>query len=174
MKAIITADIVSYSDLTNKKANVVLNAVHKMFDELSSVRTNLNSNLTIKRGDNIQSEIDNPAEALNVALLLKTVVNKIPIHRDNRNSPGIDIRIAIGIGNIDAKRETVNESSGDAYTYSGRTLDSMKKNKRLLAIKTNKPELDAELETEFKLLEVIMSGWKVTSAEVLYLTLFSS
>lgn len=47
----------------------------------------------------------------------------------------------------------------------------MKKNKRTLAIKTGNDELDAELETAFKLLEVIMSGWGVTSAEVLYWTL---
>jgi replicative superfamily II helicase len=65
----------------------------------------------------------------------------------------------------------VNESTGDAYTYSGRTLDSMKKYKRNLAIKTNDVSICRELETEFKLLEVILSGWTINSAEVIYWTL---
>jgi len=42
---------------------------------------------------------------------------------------------------------------------------------RKIAIKTNDSRLDEELETEFKLLEVIMAGWRRTSVEVLYLIL---
>ena len=60
------------------------------------------------------------------------------------------------------------ESTGDAYTFSGRTLDAMKKQKRTIAIKTANEKLNAELDTELALLEEIMFKWTVNSAEVLY------
>jgi hypothetical protein len=171
MNAVITADIVDYTKLTDTEANKILNAIHIVFKKLEVSRTNLISNFLIKRGDSIQMEINNPSETLKVALVLKSAINKIDFSNNKRKAPTNDVRIAIGIGSIDSKRETINESSGDAYINSGRTLDTMKKNKRLLVIKTNDAQIDAELETEFKLLEVIMSGWKTTSAEVIYWTL---
>lgn len=171
MNAVITADIVDYTKLSENQANKILNAIHIVFNKLAISRTNLIHNFLIKRGDSIQMEIEDPSETLKVALLLKSAINKIDFYNNKRRAPTNDIRIAIGVGDIDTKRENVNESTGDAYTNSGRTLDSMKKNKRLLAIKTNNDSINAELETEFKLLEVIMSGWKTTSAEVIYWTL---
>jgi hypothetical protein len=99
---------------------------------------------------------------------LKSSINKIGINKGYKTKPAVDVRIAIGVGEISGKREYVNESTGNAYTYSGRTLDSMKKNKRKLAIRTFNEELNEELETEFKLLEVIMTGWTVSSAELIY------
>jgi hypothetical protein len=174
MKAVITADIVNYTKLTNNKADIVLGAMHAMFEELSHTRLNIDNNFSIKRGDSIQIELSDISAALKTALLLKTVVNKIEFDNKKRQAPNVDIRIAIGLGYVDAVRETVNESSGTAYINSGRMLDSMKKNKRLLAIKTDNSNWDPELETEFKLLEVIMAGWKTTSAEVIYLTLLNN
>lgn len=171
MNAVITADIVDYTKLKDEEASKVLTAIHLVFHKLEISRTNLISNFLIKRGDSVQMEIDNPSETLKVALLLKSAINKIDFSNNKRKAPTNDVRIAIGVGSINSKRENVNESSGDAYINSGRTLDNMKKNKRLLAIKTNDDRIDAELETEFKLLEVIMSGWKTTSAEVIYWTL---
>jgi len=175
MKAVVTADIIDYTKLTSDDASKVIDAISNVFNypnTLSNVRTNLNVSLSIKRGDSIQVEVGNPVSALKVALLLKTAVNAItPTPEKKRNKPMIDIRIAIGIGDINAQRNDVNISSGEAYENSGRTLDTMKKSKRKLQIKTNNKHWDNEINTEFLLLEEIMKGWKITSAEVLYLTL---
>jgi len=171
MKAVIVADIVDYTLLTKGEADIIIKEVRAMLNELNGIRSNLVRDILIKRGDNIQFELENPKEALKVALILKTVVNKIVFKNENKSSPEADIRIAIGIGNIEAERESVDESSGEAYITSGRTVDKMKKSKRMIAVKMKNKEIEAELETEFRLLEVIMSGWLVTSAEVLYLTL---
>jgi len=168
MKAVITADIVDYTSLTANKESVLLNNIHNMFSQISSIRTNIDNTLSIHRGDSIQGEISNPADGLRVALLLKTAVNKVLFDNNKKRSLVMDIRVAIGIGNIDIERDTVNESSGEAYIFSGRTLDVMKKTKQTIAIKTNNEEWNAELETEFKLLEEIIKNWQISSAEVVY------
>lgn len=168
MNAVITADIIDYSKLPTKSEDLVINAIYNTFEDSADIRTNVDSSFVITRGDNIQIELDEQVDALKAALLLKTAINKIPLNKGNKTKPDIDIRIAIGIGEISSKRRNVNESTGDAYTFSGRTLDSMKKHKRTFAIKTYNDTLNAELETEFKLLEVIMSGWTVNSAELIY------
>ena len=170
MNAVVTADVIDSTSLPVEGENLVLRAIYETFGKDSTMRTNVaESSFTITRGDSIQFELDDATKALKTALLLKAAINKITLLSNRK--PSIDVRIAIGIGEIAAKRLFVNESTGEAYTNSGRTLDSMKKNKRTLAIKTGNDNLDAELETAFKLLEVIMSGWGVTSAEVLYWTL---
>lgn len=170
MNAVITADVIDSTKLSVEGEDLVLKTIYETFGKDSTIRTNVEeSYFMITRGDKIQIELDDAINALKTALLLKTAINKISLQNDRK--PSIDVRIAIGVGEVAAKRLNVNESTGEAYTNSGRTLDSMKKNKRTFAIKTGNDSLDAELETEFKLLEVIMSGWAVTSAEALYWTL---
>lgn len=168
MNAVITADIINFTKLSTEEEDLVIDTIYNTFEEGTNIRTNVDSSFVITRGDNIQIELDKQEEALKAALLLKSAINKIALNKVSKTKPEIDARIAIGIGQISSKRGNVNESTGEAYTFSGRTLDSMKKYKRTLAIKTYSYELNSELETEFKLLEVIMSGWTVNSAEVIY------
>ena len=168
MRAVITADIIDYTKLNSKEANEVLNAIHTLNNTEGISRTNLNSKFSIKRGDNIQGEINNVADALRVALILKATVNKILFNKDSNRKPNVDVRIAIGIGEIETIRSTVGESTGEAYILSGRTLDKMKDDKRIFSIKASNEELNKELDVCFKLLEVIMNSWKITSFEVLY------
>jgi hypothetical protein len=173
MQAVITADIVDSSSLSSDQTDIVLNAIHSLLDDYKNVRVNIEDKFIISRGDSIQIELDSAAQALNIAMLLKATVNKISFREVKRQSPVVDVRIAIGIGDIESKRELVNESSGSAYINSGRMLDSMKKEKRLFSIKTNNSFWDEEFDAEFKMLEVILSGWKITSAEVVYLLLLN-
>ncbi|WP_075603949.1 hypothetical protein [Saccharicrinis aurantiacus] len=170
MNAVITADVIDSTKLSREGEDLVIKTIYDTFSKDSTIRTNVDeSYFLITRGDSIQLELDDASKALTTALLLKTALNKITLLSNRK--PSIDVRIAIGLGEITGKRNNVNESTGGAYTNSGRTLDSMKKYKRKFAVKTDNTNLDTELETEFKLLEVIMSGWVVTSAEVLYWTL---
>jgi len=171
MKAVITADIIDYTKLSENEANQVLNTLHKVFNEMNSLQNNINNDFHIKRGDSIQGVTNKPEQSLRLALLLKTGVNKIDFDNKKRGLPKVDLRIAIGIGNTNLNRENINESSGDAFTFSGRVLDEMKKHKRLIKIKTINSDFNDEIETELKLLEIIMDSWKITSSEVLYWTL---
>jgi hypothetical protein len=170
MNAVITADIINYSRLSPGEQDKVIDTIYKTFEDNSDIRTNIgDSSFVITRGDNIQIELVNADKALKAALLLKSVIKKIVLRIGNKSL--IDVRIAIGAGEISGKRKNVGESTGNAYTFSGRTLDSMKKQKRSITIKTNITRLDAELDTELRLMEVILSGWTVNSAEVIYWTL---
>lgn len=172
MHAIITADIVDYTALSREDEDKVLDAIRSLFSKKNKKRHNIDSNYSIRRGDNIQIELEDPAIALKIALLLKTAIKKINLKDENNDiRPIIDVRIAIGIGSITSKRNSVDESTGDAYTYSGRMLDIMKKEKRMLAFRSQNEDVNAELQTEFRLLEVIMAGWSRYSAEVIYYTL---
>ena len=168
MNAVITADVINSTKLSASEEDKVLEAVYAAFNRDSGRTNTTESSFYIKRGDSIQVELHNAAEALKLALRLKAAINKIALKGDTKTRPEVDVRIAIGVGSIDGKRDRVNESTGEAYTNSGRTLDSMKKNKRTLAIKAGITEVDAEFDTVLKLLEVIAAGWKVTSAEVIY------
>ena len=172
MKSVITADIINYSGLTSHQGDLVLSRVHALFDTLGSLRNNMDDRFSIRRGDNIQMELSVPGEALRVALLLRSAINSIvPGHRQGKRIPTLQVRIAIGIGGVTAERSSVDESAGEAYTLSGRLLDRMKENKRYLAIRTGDENINRELDTECRLLEVILSNWQVSSAEVIYWTL---
>ena len=169
MNAVITADVVDYTKLANEQADAVLNNVSQLIEALDAARFNVN-NFYVKRGDSIQGELDNPKNALKVALLLKTAINRVNYKKGSRDSKIIDIRVAVGIGEV-IRRKGINESSGDAYIFSGRTLDGMKKSKRLITIKTFDDNMNGELEAELKLLEVIMARWTAATSEILYWTL---
>lgn len=172
MNAVITADLIDYTKLPTSDIEQVLDALNSLHIELKNYRVNFVQDYVIKRGDSIQIELSNSQEALRVALLLKTALNRINLHSsDQNNKIEIDARIAIGVGTIHNKRDKVNESSGDAYTKSGRSVDLMKKIKRFIFFKSDIEHLDEELYVELLLLEEIFSGWKRTSAEVIYFLL---
>ena len=172
VKAVITADLVNYSRLTPRQGDLVLERVKASFGDTGILRHNVDDHFSIRRGDNIQIELSAPEEALRAALLLRSTINSIVFDRARKKrNPVLQIRIAVGVGEITSERDSVDESSGDAYTLSGRLLDGMKKSKRYLAIRTGDEQINRELDTECRLLEVILNNWKVSSAEVIYWTL---
>ena len=171
MKAAISADIVGYTTLENQRAEEVLKGLRKFIDDIEGpeIRTNVDIDFKIKRGDSIQGLILNASEALRIAIMLKAAVTQIAFDKNSKKRhPDINIRLALGLGDIENIRTSIDQSSGEALTYSGRTLDLMKKEKRTFAIKTPIEEWNSELETAFKLLEVILASWNIASAELIY------
>lgn len=167
MKAVITADIINSTKLDNNSTNLVIDNLHRLIKELKNTQFNINNSFAIKRGDSIQGEVE-AKDALRIALLIKMAVNKIHLKTtENNRLINVDIRISIGIGNITSNK-TINESTGEAYINSGRTLERMKKEKRKLTITSPNQELNTELNTAFKLLEVIMERWTIASTNILY------
>src|SRR5690606_27189643 len=70
----------------------------------------------IYRGDSFQL-ILSKKESMEAVLLLKSAMKSI----------GVDVRMAIGLGEIDYKSPKVSESNGSAFVNSGRKLESLKK-----------------------------------------------
>lgn len=114
----------------------------------------------IFRGDSFQLEYKNFPESFKAATYLKACVKSIN---------GLDVRLAIGIGNKTFDGSSVSESSGEAFIYSGETLETLKKEKQNLRIKSKYSELDYELNLYFRLALIAMDNWTTNSAEIVKL-----
>lgn len=134
-------------------------------DVLKNVLSQLNTdkkNWEIYRGDSFQIEITDVSKSFLAAVYIKACLKMIK---------GLDVRLAIGIGNKTYQGKDVTESNGEAFIYSGETLETLKKEKQNLRIKTNNNKLDKELNLYFKLALVNMDHWTVNSAEVVKLSI---
>jgi len=63
------------------------------------------------------------------------------------------------------------ESNGQAFQFSGRTLDEMKKENRKLQLKTPNENINSEFDTSLLLFDTISDKWSTASAEVIYFLL---
>jgi len=70
---------------------------------------------------------------------------------------GLDVRIGIGIGEIDQNKNTIKQSSGEAFILSGIAFDSLEK--ETFFIKTTQDELDITLNLMLQLSSEIANRW---------------
>jgi len=168
MTAVITADLLDSTSYGSNLLSTVLDTLKGEIHEMEQQYENCKFQLY--RGDSIQGVI-NPVNSFKSALRLKTAVNKIRSKKSlSKNSFRIeaDLRISIGIGSIEFKRDSILESNGEAFQYSGRTLDDMKDAGRGLMLTTAHKNIDAEFNTAFMLFDTITDKWSSASAEVIY------
>jgi hypothetical protein len=114
----------------------------------------------IYRGDSFQLEVKDPAMALLAAIRIKATIKTIK---------DLDVRMAIGIGEKKFARHEIVESDGEAFIYSGETFETLKKNKRNLAIKTPWADFDREMNVFLLLGSIPMDDWTPGSAELIHL-----
>src|SRR5699024_1995930 len=110
--------------------------------------------------DSFQLEIQNAVESLKTAIYIKACIKTIK---------GLDIRIAIGVGEKNFSGKSILESNGEAFQFSGETLEQLKKEKVNLKIKTTDDQLNKELNLYFRLAMTIMDNWTTNSAEIVKL-----
>ena len=160
MQAIITADIVNYTKFTqNSEGNLMDNFIKwtKRTGSSSEVKYEL------YRGDSFQCIIPNLNQTLKICLL-----NRSYFLRLSKNQNGLDVRQAIGLGDVESLQKTLSRSDGQAFRFSGRSFDEMDKKGNRIIFKSSFDEIDAELNTSFSLLEAIIKGWTATQAEVFF------
>ena len=116
----------------------------------------------IYRGDSFQIELKDVSQSYLAAIYIKACIKSIK---------GLDVRLAIGIGIKTYDGKKVTESNGQAFQFSGETLETLKKLNQNLRIKTSNAQLDQELNLFFKLALISMDNWTVNSAEMVKLTL---
>lgn len=114
----------------------------------------------ITRGDSFQLEVIAAHQALHSALYLKAIIKSIP---------GLDVRMGIGIGTKTYNAPKISESSGDAFIYSGRLFDQLKKT--TLAIKSPWEDVDRTINLCLELALLTMDRWTVNSAEIMALSI---
>lgn len=116
----------------------------------------------VYRGDSFQIEVPDIQKAFITSVYIKACIKTIK---------GLDVRMAIGVGDKTFSSNMVAESNGSAFQFSGETLEHLKKEKVNLKIKTEKNFLNRELNLYFKLALIAMDDWTVNSAEIIKLQL---
>jgi hypothetical protein len=114
------------------------------------------------RGDSFQLEINTIEDSFKTAMYIKACIKTIK---------GLDVRLAIGIGNKSFNGQSILESNGEAFQFSGETLETLKTEKQNLKIKTKDNVLDEEINLYFKLALISMDDWTTNSAEMVKLCL---
>src|SRR6478672_1501489 len=148
MKAIITGDLIN-----SRKVDPSIwmgdlkNALNKYGKEPKDWE--------IYRGDSFQIKTD-PDFALDLALIIKANI---------KQCKKLDVRIAIGIGEIKYNSKKISESNGSAFVNSGECFEKLKKN--TLAIKTPWTEFDYTINTMLSLVTLSADNWKAVSAEII-------
>lgn len=146
--AVLTGDIVNSSNLSD--------------DQLVSLRTKLESFSSpavvlppgFYRGDSFQLAAS-PLQSLVVALQLRMTAKA--------HSSATDLRVAIGLGNMENNPGNALLANGSAFIRSGKNLDTLKgKNLRLIIVCAHE-ELNRELETYCYLADALLS--KLTPAQ---------
>ena len=168
MFAVITADLLNSTKYSAELLTEVLDIINA---EIEGIEIEYkNSKFELYRGDSIQGVLE-PVFSFRSALRIKTAVNKLrsqeAIHSNSYRIEA-DLRISIGIGKIGFKRDSIMESNGEAFQFSGRTLDEMKKTGRKMTLTTGINEINNEFDNAFLLFDTITDKWSSASAEVIY------
>ncbi|GFZ77188.1 hypothetical protein GCM10011531_03120 [Aquaticitalea lipolytica] len=153
--SVITGDIIKSRDAENSEW------ISCLKDALKTLSTD-DSYWEIYRGDSFQVEIKDIYKSFEAALYIKANIKMIK---------GLDVRMAIGIGDKSFKGKKVTESNGEAFRFSGETIESLKKEKLNLKIKTKNETINNELNLYFKLALLSIDNWTTNSAEIVKLSL---
>ena len=156
MTSVITGDIIRSRTIQNPE--LWLNVLKKALAYLEPE----SKYWEIYRGDSFQIEIKNPEDSLKAAIYVKACIKMIK---------GLDVRLAIGIGNKKFQGNDVTESNGEAFIFSGETFETLKNEKQNLRIKTKYKGFNDSLNLYFSLASTIMDNWTVNSAEIVKLSL---
>lgn len=165
MIAIITADIINSRKVVNQE--IWITPLKKLLANYGPTP----QKWEIYRGDYFQIEIDEPKEALLLALKIKALIKSINVNEDRKKANSIDVRMAIGIGTKEYTADRISESNGTAFIHSGEKFEKLKKEKTTLAIQSSSPNFDYEMNLYLKLAVIQMDAWTVNSA-TLFTTLF--
>lgn len=181
-KAVITADIIHSRKLSNVDRVYLTDALTK---ELKRLDKKFNAKSELYRGDSIQVIVFDVSNALRLALLIKFFIRslnpseKIKIVTEDAKTVNklkpiwvVDVRIAIGIGEVSFINKKVITSDGEAFQISGMLLDRMKQGKQKLAIDSADSKSE-ELQIESILLDAILDRTTALQSEVMYYKLMN-
>lgn len=148
MIAVITGDII---DSRNVNAGVWLNPLKSTLRNYGEEP----KDWEIYRGDSFQlkTEIEN---AIEICFLIKASVkmNKL-----------LDVRLAVGIGDLKYSADKITESNGSAFIRSGECFENLKKN--TIGIKTPSEEFDKIYNLVLQLFSSTSDNWSPVSSEII-------
>lgn len=170
--AIITGDIID-------SRLIKPNEREELYKGLHSYVKNLKEQGYIKkfdffRGDSIQCEVKKSNQSLRVALMIKCFVKSYRT-KEAKQKPTIglrkwkqfDIRLSIGIGNVDFSNVSLSRSDGEAFLFSGEGLDELKSTRQQLYFKSKEEVINKNIELPIMLLDAIVQKYSYFQAEVI-------
>ncbi len=115
-------------------------------------------------GDSFQLLVKDPIQALLATIRIKATIRTIK---------PLDVRLAIGIGEMTFQSSKITECNGSAFVSSGEKYNALKKERQNLAIKSPWPGFDTTLNLCLRLGLIVMDRWPVNAAEVVRLALLN-
>lgn len=171
MKAVITGDIVNSTYISDhakmiRSLKLIMQRLleHGYIDE---------GRWGIFRGDSFQL-ITEPQEALLTALILRSGFRggvyrfASPLVVDDLLDESIDVRLAIGIGGIGEVTDPISESFGEAFTISGKMLESISEGELRLIVATPDEQLNVHFEMICRLMDIIINDWSENSSQAIF------
>jgi hypothetical protein len=127
LHAVLTGDIVNSTLLDPQQEKKLMKILQQLLTEHKH---------EFFRGDSFQAYIKEPALTLRTALQCRTAA----IGLNPEQAPAVsDVRVSIGIGNVESPVRVLATAKGEAFLMSGRALDSISKTEgRLIIVTENK------------------------------------
>ena len=155
LQVVLTADIVNSSRLDAGKDQQLIKQLKEIFAK---------QQLEFYRGDSFQVYISNPEAALKLALLARATA--IGLLKEE-HPPLTDIRLSLGIGQVQTPVRSLNTAKGAAFVLSGRKFDEISKTSQRLAISTSNPLANEGLAVISDYLDTIFGRMSSKQAEVI-------
>lgn len=160
MIAVIKGDIIASRKISNPEKWL------KPLKELLSSWGKTPKQWELVWGDFFQLEVPNPEDALRKVLIIKSLIKQTTPKESSRRVSAIDVRLAIGIGEKTYAAKRISESNGTAFIHAGAKFDSLRKEKRTIAIQSPWAEFDDEMNLYLRLAGTFADRWTVSSAEL--------
>jgi len=167
--AVISGDLVNSSQFEPGRMEEIMTRLSRKLDVLNDRKSDGNISFAISRGDSFQGIVENPLNALKIAIELKAFLNSYIAYNSvaTNTSPIADVRISIGIGEASYDLKSINISNGEAFQLSGRILDAMKSKDSKMELTTSNDEINDEFKVHMMFLDSVTDRWSSASAEVI-------
>lgn len=174
---VISGDLVAYTSLNALEKEQLEQQLEQLFIIL---KERFNTYGRRVKGDYLECVVPNPAQALQVALILKTAITAFEIDRDSDDErlkafQTYGIRLALGYGTLDRYDPEKGIIDGEAIYKSGRAISKESTHnkdriviKNTMFVSTNDSLLKNTLETLLALLDHILSKVTTRQSEILY------
>jgi hypothetical protein len=156
MIGILTGDIINSRKIDNPQ--IYLEKLKSEFNESGKQ----GKDWEIYRGDSFQVMMEDIPLLFEHAVILKAAVKTIDF---------LDVRVAMGIGEINFRASSISESNGEAFVRSGDCLNRLFKEQVNLGMSSPWENIDEKLNIMFILASPIMDSWTNRMAEAVFLSL---
>lgn len=157
IEAILTADIVNSSLLRATETEELIAALNALIHPYAKKHE-------FYRGDSFHTLLNEPETGLELAALLRLCVRKMqPSHLKKP----LDIRIAIGLGEIDTPVRKLSTATGEAFVLSGRELDKLSQTDQCLSLVTTSNSANEAFQILSEYSDWLFSNISTTQAEVI-------